>query len=128
MAESSDALHSDEIPWHRAAMAQSVERGDSGAHERRGFGRVKRLRHVRHRFHRCDHEFLIAAVITDAGHQTTDAIDEVSSPARLARAVLSTVPAHADAVSFVPALHASAGLVDGSGNFVSGNARIRNSG
>jgi hypothetical protein len=128
MAEAADSLHGDKVARERAAMAESIECRDSGAHEGRGFRSVKRLRHPRQGFDRRDHEFLVSAVVTDSAHQAIRTVYEVASPAGQTGAVLPAVPTYANPVSLTPAIHIRSELVDCPGDFVSGNARIRDAG
>src|SRR6266478_5881758 len=128
MPEAADALDGNEVRRQRAAVAQSVEGGDSRAKERAGFHSVEALRHGCERFHRGDHVFLVPAVEADTAHFQVAAIGEISAPASNASAVLPAVPANADALAFFPARDASAHVINHSGDFVSGGAAILNAG
>src|SRR6266849_9827986 len=96
------------------------------AHQRRGLGRVERLRHPRQRFHRRDHVFLIPAVVADAANLPVRAVHEIPASARKTGTVLPAVPADSNPLAFLPFLHARAQLVDHAGHFVSWDARVRN--
>src|SRR5262250_2603855 len=55
-------------------------------------------------------------------------MDKISASALETRAVLATMPANPDALSFLPRGNTGADFIDDAGDFVSGNARILNSG
>src|SRR6266478_4010076 len=128
MPEAADALDGNKVRRQRAAVAQSVEGGDSRAKERAGFHSVEALRHGCERFHRGDHVFLVPAVEADSANFQVAAIGEISAAAREASAVLAPVPADADALAFFPAGNAGADVVNHACDFVSGGAGILNAG
>src|SRR5262245_20473453 len=107
-------------------MAESIEGRNSGAHQRCGFGGIERFRHAGQRFDRRDHEFLIAAVVADPADHCARTIDEVTSSACGPRAVLTSVPADANSLTFFPAFHSRSDLINDASNLVSWNTRIRN--
>src|SRR5436190_1689952 len=127
VAEPPDPLNGDKIARQRTAMTESIERRNSGAHERRGLGGIERFGHPSQRFDRRNHEFLIAPVVTNSANLAICAVGEITSPARAARAVLAAMPADADSFALLPILHTRADAVDHAGHFVSGHARIRHS-
>src|SRR5438034_4045725 len=127
VAEPPDPLNGDKIAWQRTAMTESIERRNSGAHERRGLGGIERFGHASQRFNRRDHEFLIAPVITNSANLPIRTVGEITPPARGARAVLAAMPADSDSFAFLPVLHTRADTVDNAGHLVSGHARIRHS-
>src|SRR5207247_6667703 len=86
VAEPPDPLNGDKIAWQRTAMTESIERRNSGAHERRGLGGIERFGHASQRFNRRDHEFLIAPVITNSANLPIHTVGEITPPARGARA------------------------------------------
>jgi hypothetical protein len=53
---------------------------------------------------------------------------EITAPAGETCTVLSAVPAHSDALPFLPYGNTGPGFVDNTSNFVSGNARVLNAG
>ena len=127
MAEPANSLHSDQVARQSTVATESVERGDPGTHQGRGFGGIERFRHARQRFHRCEHVLLVATVITDPANLHVRAIREISAPAGETRAVLAAVPADSDALALFPFRDARAHLVDYARYFVSGDAWVRNS-
>src|SRR5262249_36865814 len=116
MTESPNSLNGDQIARQCAGVSQSVERGDSRAHQRGGFRYVKRLGHMGPGFHRRHHEFRIASVIADSANLHVHAVDEIASPARHARAVLAAVPADTNALAFLPAVYPGSCGIDHAGD------------
>src|SRR5262249_24749779 len=102
-----------------------IECSNSGAHQRRGLGGVKRFGHVSQRFDWRDHELLIAPVLTDPGNLRICAVHVIASPARWTSPVLAAMPADADPFALLPVLYARPDLVDDADHFVSGHAWIR---
>src|ERR1700682_5311407 len=109
-------------------MSQRVERGNASAHQRRGLGRVERFRHLRQRFHRRHHVFLIAAVVADSANLHVCAVHEVSAAAGETSAVLPPVPTHSNALAFPPFLHSCTEFIDHAGHLVAWDAWVRYSG
>jgi hypothetical protein len=107
-------------------MAQGIKRGDSGTHQGRGLGGIERFRHLRQRFHRRDHVFLIATVVAEAANLPVRAVYEITAAAGETRAILAAVPADSNPMAFLPLRDTRPGLVDDAGHFVSGDARVRN--
>jgi hypothetical protein len=105
-------------------MSKGVECRNACAHERRGFHRIERFRHSGQSFHGCDHVFLVASVIAEATYLHVRAIGEVYFPASDARAVLSSMPPHADTVTLCQLLRAEANRVNDAGDLVPRDARI----
>src|SRR5579862_7431287 len=68
VAESADAEDPDEIAGARLAVAQRVERGHTGAHQRRRFGRTQTVRNARERHRRRDDVWRVAAVVGESGY------------------------------------------------------------
>ena len=71
---------------------------------------------------------LISSVEGDAGNSGVTAVKEASTPAFDTSVVVPAMPANTDALALGPCSDTSAELVDDAGNFVTGNARILNSG
>jgi len=128
MAEAADALYGDEIAGARPAVAQSVERCDTGAKKRTGFRWIQAVGNCGESFSRSEHVLLVAAVEVDPGDSFILAGDEIAFAARGASEVVAAVPSDADALAFLPIGDAGAGFVDDAGNFVAGNARILDAG
>src|SRR5208282_4073850 len=125
MAEPANPLNGDQITGERAGVAESVEGGNSCAHQRRGFGGIERFRHVGESFDRRDHEFLIATVVADPVNYGARAIHEISPPARKTGPVLATMPADADPFAFLPVFYTGSDFINHASDLVSGNTRIR---
>ena len=119
MAEAADALHGDEIAWHRAAVAQSIEGGDASAKQRSGVSRIKAVRNMGHGFDGSDHIFLIAAVVADSSDRAFLAIDEITCATGWACVVLAAMPADAGAVPFLPSGYTGAHLINHASDFMS---------
>ena len=126
MSESADPLDRHKVTGQRAAVAQRVEGGDSGTHQRCSFGSIERLRHPRQRLHGRQHVFLIAAVVTDSGNLEVGAVRKVAPSASQAGAVLSAMPANSHSQALRPLGHAMAGLVNYACHFMPRHARIAN--
>ena len=124
MAKAADAEDGDEITGESAAVAKGVVGGDAGAEKRTGFGVGESFGEGGEGFDCSDHELLIAAVVRDAGDFEIAAIAKVAAAALEAGVVLSAMPADANALALLPGCDAGAELVDETGNFVAGNARI----
>src|SRR5205807_5307519 len=122
--ETPESLDSDQIARQRAAVAEGIEGGDAGAHQRRGLGDIEGLGHPRQGLDRRDHELLVAAVVADATDLEVRAGPEVAPPARRTGAVLPAVPADANALALLPRRHAGAHLIDDTVNLVSGHSCI----
>src|SRR5262249_29058079 len=85
---------------------------------------AKSFRNSYHSFDRRQHVFLIAAVIADAANFLVLTMTEISAAAFAASVVVTTMPAHACALSFLPRGNARADCIDDTGHFVPGNARV----
>src|SRR5271165_3864045 len=125
MPQASNSLDRDQIAGHSTVSAQGVERRNSGAHQWSGFRGIERFWHVGHRLHRCDHVFLVAAVVADPADDYARAIREIAPSACQARPILAAKPANSNAIAFLPPLHAGGDFIDYAGDLVSGDARIR---
>jgi hypothetical protein len=126
MAESAQAEHRHQIAGPRAAVAETVERGDAGAHQRRRLHRGQFLRHPRQRFGARDRVIGIAAVAGDAGDVGGRlAGKEVPPAAVIAIPAVSAVPAEAGALAGRPSGHARADCIDNPDDLMSWNSRVR---
>ncbi len=101
VAEAADALDCDEVGGERAAVAEGVEGGDSGAEEWGGFDVFEGLGDGCEGFDGGDHVLRVAAVVADAGDFEVTAVAEVSAATGEACAVLAAVPADSYALTFV---------------------------
>src|SRR5438046_1762688 len=102
MAQSTNGLNCHQVAGLRAAMPQRIERGDSCAHERCGLLGREPVRHQGHRFGGSDHVLCITAVMREAGDATYLTVDEISSPAWWTLAAMTSIPAHAHSLAFLP--------------------------
>ena len=113
-------------PGFGAAVAQRVEGGEAGAHQRRGVRGGQFRGHQRERGRRGDHVVGVAAVERDAGHLDSGlAGEEIAAAAGVAVAAVPRVPADADALAGLPARRdVLAHGVDHADHFVPRNARV----
>ena len=93
-------------------MAERVVDSDARAHERPGFFRRQFIgNHGQHR-RRCDQVLGISAIEIDAGDFAIDAHGEIAAPALFAHETMSSMPAHADALTFAPSRDVAADRID----------------
>src|SRR5215472_5781410 len=102
MAKASDALDCDEISGHGAAVAESVESCDTGAHQRRCIFRPQSIRNACQRLYRHTDIFRIAAVIADPRNLQFDAGHEIAAPARIASPTIPAKPSDSDSITGLP--------------------------
>src|SRR5258708_10033338 len=102
MAESADALNGDQIARACARVAERIENGDAGTKQRRGFGGGEGVGDGGDRLGRCDHVFLVTAVVTDSGDFFVLAVNEVAAAAGIAGAIMTAVPSDTDALAGLP--------------------------
>ena len=126
MAKPANSLDSDKIAGQRTTVSESIECGNSGAHQRRCFGGIEGFGHAGQRFDRRDHEFLIAPVIANSANLPVRAVHEIAPPARGTSAVLAAVPADTDAFALLPILHTGSDLVDHASHLVPRDTGVRN--
>src|SRR5262249_49382299 len=128
VAETADALHSDEVAGERTTVPQRVVGGDAGAQQ---WCRLDVAETVRNR-HQClggsHHVFLVSPVVADASDLHMPAVDEVATSALATGAIVAAVPADADPLADRPRGDAGTQLVDDARDFVSRNAGILDSG
>ena len=86
---------------------------------------IKRFGCVGYRLSRCDHVFLVAAVVADATHYYASAIGEIASSACQTGAISAAKPSHSDSIAFLPLRHTGGNFINHAGDLVSGNARKR---
>src|SRR5262249_4910039 len=128
VAEAADAEDGDRVARPCVRIAQRVERGDAGAHQRTGVDRADVVRNRRQSFERDDDVVRVAAVHRDAGDQLVHAGDERAAAARFAVAAIAAEPADADALTGLPARHVRTDGIDHARDLVAGNARIAHAG
>src|SRR5262249_50754443 len=87
----------------------------------------KTIGYGRQCFYRRDHILLIATIVADASDFHVLAIAKISAAAGETGAIVTAVPAYANALADRPAGNTRAELVDESRDFVAGNAGILNS-
>src|SRR5579864_6066242 len=126
MAEPSEAEDSDDIAGPRAAIPQSIERGDAGAKQR---GRIRGGELVGNRGQRRggnEHEIGITSVAGKACNLPPFAArHKIAAAAGIAVAAMPAVPPDSDALPYFPAENSRADGIDHAGDFVSWNARVR---
>src|SRR5438067_2066950 len=105
-------------------MAQGVERGEPGAHERSRLCHRQFGRHKGNRARWGDHVFPVAAIEANAGDLTAHAGEEIPAAAVLAVPAVATVPADTNLLACLPLWHARSDRVDHARHFVTGNPRI----
>src|SRR6266481_7338439 len=98
--------------------------GNAGTEERRGFGGVEGIGHLREGFDGSDHVFGVAAVKIETGDFLLRAVGKIAAAAVEASVVLAAVPADADALALLPGSDAGAELGDDAGNFMAGRKGI----
>ncbi len=127
MTKTADPEDRDQIARSRAAVAQRIECGDAGAHERRALDRRQIFRHERERRRRRDHVFRVTAVERNPGREQRDLTGkEITAPARIAMSAMPGMPADANSLPRFPFVNARSDRVDQSDDFMSGNARVLN--
>src|SRR5437764_8246864 len=103
MTEPADAEHANKVTRSGAAVAERVERRDAGAEQRRAFDRRQIFRHMRQGLSRCGHVFRVTAIVGNSSReQSYLAGEEITAPAVVAIAAMSTVPADAYSLSSCP--------------------------
>ena len=129
MAETAEAEDGDEIAGARAAVAQGVEGGDAGAHERRGIGGREVIGHERDADGGGDHVIRVAAIEVDAGDLVVHgAGEEIAAAAIIAMATMLSMPADADALAGFPFRNACANGVNDADDFMARDAGILDAG
>src|SRR5690242_20695508 len=124
MPETTYPEHCDGVAAACAAVAQRVESGDSGAHQRPSFNRTDLIRNQRQPFEGHENIILVPAVHSDARDLLVRAGDEAAAATGLAVSAIRPEPADADALPDFPLRHVKTKRIDYSGDLVSGHARI----
>src|SRR5205809_7614115 len=94
MAQSADAMHSDEFSGARARIPQRVEDRYACAHKRARLRRRQFIGNHCQRGNWCDHVLGIPTVEVDAGDFSIDAHREVTTSALFAHKTMSTMPTY----------------------------------
>jgi hypothetical protein len=129
MSKPAQAYHGHDLARPRAAIAETIESSDAGAHQRRRFHGGQFVGDPRNRFGASDYVVGVASVGGDAGHQTEGlASEEVAAATGVAVAAIAAMPSHSYALAWFPCGDPRAHDVDASHHLVSGNARVLNAG
>src|SRR5436190_3324883 len=121
MAEAADTQHRDDVTRHCSAVAERIERRDSGAEQRRGIEGAKLVGDCSECVGRGHHSVGITPVIGDAGNAQVTAVDQPAAPARLATSAMPSKPAYPDPLPDGPTDHTGTDCVDDTGNLVTRN-------
>ena len=124
VAKSAQAEHGDDIARPGAAVAQGIERGQAGTHQRGRVAGRQFGRHPRHRARRGDQVLRVAAVIGDPGDLAGHAGEELAPAAGVAMPAIAAVPADAHALAGLPVGDAGADRIDHPGHFMTGDAGV----
>ena len=127
VAEPAQPEHGDDVARPRAAVAQRVERGQAGAHQRGRLDGRQVGGHQRDRAGGGDQVLAVAAVIGDAGDLAAHAGEELPAAAVVAIAAVAAVPPDADPLARLPSGDAGADRVDHPGHLMAGDPRVLNS-
>src|SRR5436190_12694097 len=128
MAEAADTQHRDDVTRHRSAVAERIERRDSGAEQRRGVEGAKLIGDCSECAGRGHDSVGITPVIGDAGDTQVTAVDQPAAPARLATSAMPSKPTYPDPLPDGPADHTGTDCVDNTGNLVTRNPGEGNAG
>src|SRR5215468_10176458 len=112
MAEAADAFHRNKIAGRRAAVSQSIKRGDSRAQQRACFGITECVWYRRQCVDGSDHVFLISPVVADTCDFGVTTIEEASTPTFDTRVVSPAIPADANTLSLLPSGDLCAKFID----------------
>jgi hypothetical protein len=128
MAKSTDALNGDQIAGARTRVAKGIENRDAGTKQRRGLSCGKVVWDGGDRLGGHNRVFRVTAVVADAGNFSGLAENEIATAAGIASEIMTAVPSDADALAGFPVCYISADGIDAAGDFVSGNARVLDTG
>jgi hypothetical protein len=124
MAESAQTLYRHQIAGLRPAMPETVERRDprtqnwSGVHRRKGVGNRC------DGFLSCKHILRISTIFLESGDLEAPTAHKISTSAKSALTTMAPMPAHTDALAFLPRRHVCTDLIDHAGDLVARDARI----
>src|SRR5258708_1140415 len=121
--EPTDAQYGDEIASLRRRIAQSAERREAGAEQRR---RVDRRQIIRHRHEPAglgDHHLRVASILLDAGVGLVLTAHEVAGAAGDAVSAAAAEKPHPDTLADCPALDAFTERIDPTDCLVAGHTR-----
>src|SRR5262249_15758807 len=121
MAEAADTQHRDDVTRHCPAVAEPIERRDSGAEQRRGMEGAKLVGHPTNGAGRGHHRLRITPIIGGAGNAQFTAVHHPAAPAGFATTAMPPKPAHTDPLPGGPADDAGTDCVDDTGNLVTRN-------
>src|SRR5262249_6199476 len=124
MAKSANTLNRDHIAGTGAAVAERVEGGDSGTHERRGFFWSKFVGDAGEHLLRRHQKLRVAAIIANSRYLQVHAGDEIAAAARLAFPEIPAMPTYPDAVADFPRIGVLPQGIDDAGDLVAGHPWI----
>ena len=124
MPQSSNAVHRYQVAAPRARIAERVVDGDTRAHERPRFLRRQLIGNCGQRCRRGHHILGVPAVEIEACDFAVDAHRKIAAPALLAHETMSAMPAHANALTFLPFNDVVADRIDASADFMPRHTRI----
>src|SRR6185369_2036465 len=128
MTQAADALDRDKVARPGPCMTHRIENCNPGAQQWRGFIGRKLIGHGRDRFG-WDHDiFCVAAVVADPGNFLELAKNEMAATAGVALEAVSAVPAHTHPLPGLPLRDVCPDGINAPGDFMTGDARVRNSG
>jgi len=128
MAQASDSLNRDQVSGANARIAQGIEHGDAGAHQRCGIGGWKIVGDGSDCFGGDNHVLGITAIEVNSSDLLVAAEHEITAAAVLAHETVTAMPAYADPLSGLPIGNVGADRVDPAGDFMTGNSWILNAG
>src|SRR3954465_6661666 len=124
MAQTANALHSNQVSGAGPGIAQRVVDGDACAEQRRGFIRRQGFRDQGHRFGGSDHVLLIPAVEMDRRNFREFTVDEIAAAAGIALEAVSSMPTDTHALARLPKSDFGTDSINTPGDLVSGNEWI----
>ena len=128
VAEAADSDDGDGVAGAGSAVAQGVEGGDSGAHERAGVDGRESVGHEGEGVGGGDDVVGVASVVGDSGDLAVLTEDEIAAAAGFAIVAVAAMPAEADALADFEDGDVGANGVDDAGDLVAGNAGIGEAG
>src|SRR2546428_8656640 len=128
MPQSANTVDRDDLSSARAGVAQRVVHRDACAHERPCFLRGQFIRNRSQRGHRRNHVLGVSAIEIDARDFSINTHCEVTAPALFTHEAMSTVPANANTLPFLPCRNVVAHCIDPSCDFMTWHTRILESG
>src|SRR5262245_57787026 len=128
VAQPADSLHGNKVTRTRAATAQRIEGGDAGAKQWSCLDIGEGFRYPHQGLGRSEHVLFVSAVVANPGNPAISAVAEVSPPALPAGAIVSAMPADADALPLGPSGNSGTHSVDETHHFMTWYARVLDTG